>query len=536
MRSPSWLPYVVVLLAVALVLAPGGLGVVGHPTGDAPDHFWGTWWVDSHLFRGDWPLVTDVSHHPDALPLWHIDPIGALLAWPLQVLGPVLAFDGMLAVQLLLAGGLLAFAARRLGPGAGFAGAALVTHPYVLGALHSGLTELVGLAPVVLLCWLLAERRPDRRRAALTGLALTLCALQTPYYAVFGALLVGVAVLGEGWRTRLRALPLTAVVAMLTTLPWLLPLRRTLDGGAVSEQNAPGWGGFMPAVDVLTLFTPGPYYFPDTVHNGNPGILQVSYLGWTLLALAALALWRTPSLRTWRWPALALGVLLLGPRLTIAGMVTPVPLPLALLYFPGSPLADIHHPYRLVAVALPGLAVAAAIGWNRLSPRLKGLTAAVALAEALWASPAVWPLARFDPAPPAVDVPDGPRLDWPADASVANRRYLGWQVTHGQPIPYGVNVFLPEDLRRDPLVAALLRTLDDPERRAVNRDVPFRGRVLLPPGETDVLAAQGYTAIVVHRSLLSEREAKRAEALLTDRLGPPAVESGPTQVWTLPEP
>jgi hypothetical protein len=77
-------------------------------------------------------------------------------------------------------------------------------------------------------------------------------------------------------------------------------------------------------------------------------------------------------------------------------------------------------------------------------------------------------------------------LDWPPDNSEANRGYVLNQLIHRRGIPYGVSEFLPEPLRRDPLVGQLLRALRQVDRRARDRDVPFHGRVVLPlePGET----------------------------------------------------
>lgn len=547
------LPALVLLAAVTLgVLFAGGLGAVGHPVGDMPDHLWGTWWWGRQVLSGQLPLTTDITHYPTPLSLWHIDPVGAAVGLLLRPLGFPAAWNGVVFLQLLL-GGLAGYATTwdllRSRAAAVTSGLLLVTSPYLLGVLHSGLSELLGMAAPVALCWALVRtmgldpqgRPPLRHGPWISGVLVSLCALQSFYYGAFGGLLAACAVLGPGWRGRLAALAKLTAAFAVTTLPWMLPLYRTLQGGAVSDESAPGWGHtFLPGTDLLTFFWPGDYYFPDTIANGNPGIIQVSYLGWVAAGAAAWGLWRQPALRRLVPMMATYGVLMLGPRLVIGGEMLDLPgtdlpfyLPLAALYVDGSPLQLVHHPYRMVALFLPLLSLLAGAGVAAAPRPWSAGLVALAVAEALLISPAKWPLATADLTPPplALSAEEGPRLDWPADATRWNRRYLLWQVSHHQPIPYGINVFLGEDLRRDPVVRALLESLDDPRARASNRDVPYDGPIVPMGGEETSLEALGVGVLLLHRAALSEGEHARAEAILRDAYGDPIEADADTMVW-----
>jgi hypothetical protein len=127
-------------------------------------------------------------------------------------------------------------------------------------------------------------------------------------------------------------------------------------------------------------------------------------------------------------------------------------------------------------------------------------------------------------------------LDWPPDATTANRWYLRFQLVHERPIAYGVNVFLPEPLRRDPLVADLLHLLDDPVARARNRDIPLAGPLHLPaePGPSH-LAEQGFGLLALHRQFTaSGAEHERSRARIAEELGEPEFESHQVTAWRIP--
>jgi len=333
---------------------------------------------------------------------------------------------------------------------------------------------------------------------------------------------------GDERRRRLKAVGIAVGTGILLSAPLLWIGGRTL-GGAVGEASAPGWKQpTLPATDITLFLRPGAHYFPDTPAMGNPGILHVHYLGWVLVGLAVWAFWKHPDLRRHRWAAITWAVASLGPAAAFAG--TPVGnLPLAALYrIPYSPWSYVHHPYRLVAFTLPFAALAAAAVLSTRGRWIPVLAAAGILVETLFVSSAPWPLATTDmtlPASVAAIPGDGGVMDWPPDGSAGNRLYTLWQVSHGRPIPYGLNTFLPEPLLSDPLVVDLLGVLDDLKTREKNRDVPRKIKVgkASPEGETE-LRAWGLNWIVLHADDLTEDERAKTTEILTRRLGDPVGE------------
>ena len=539
----------------APLLLLGGAAVIGHPVGDLADHYWGTWWFGHQLLQGALPTATDLVQYPGPVRLWYVDPLGATLALLLRPFGAPAAYNGMVLLQATLAAGLAYLTGWKVSGSrsAGLiAGVYVGSHPYLLGLSWSGLTEYLGLAPAVAFIAALGlamGQHPDggpapRRAPEVAGLLLALCALQAFYYAAFGAVLVGCAVLGPGWRGRLITAARIGGVFAVAGAPLFLLAWSTLThpDAAVTTANAPGWTyRELPATDLLTFIRPGDYYFPDT-RTTNPGILHVNYLGWVGLALAAFAVHRERGpLRALALTTGLYAVLSLGPRLCVQGeMITwgsgSIPLPLAALYVPGSPFRFVHHPYRMVAFLVPLVALLAARGARHLPRLARGGLAIAVVAEALWVSPAPWPNQTTDVEAPAIyaTLPEGAVLDWPPDATTWNRRYELWQVTHHRPIAYGVNTFLPDRLREDPLVNRLLRGLNNLDLRARNRDVRASGR-LLPPmtqGET-TLTEMGYRSIILHGEALSEGERRQAIATLTEIFGEPAQNQRSEIVWLL---
>lgn len=542
----------VLLLAVvaswpALPLLLSGEAILGHPVSDAADHYWGLAWVHRGLLAGSWPTVAEGLFHPEARTLWHADPVGAVLSLPLAPLGPARAWNGLVLLQLVLLGGASWGLGRDLGGTrqAGLVAASVALGaPFLGGLLHSGLSEYFGLAPVVLGVWALLRAsgrdpwgRPGTPRLALlAGLALGLAGWQAPYYVLFLGLFALSCLPGSGWRGRLPHLGGALALGALLTLPHALILRRLVGqaDSAVRGETAPGWAyARLPGTDLLGFVLPGGYVHPDTPALGNPGILHVVSLGLVALVLAGLALRHRPTRQVLGLPVLLSAVAMLGPRLVVAHrdlalLGQELPLPLALLYLPGSPFREVHHPYRLVALAVPLLALLGALLLAR-APRGRALgLAGLVFVEGLLLHGAPWPIATMAVVPPDLyaTLPEGAVLDWPADGTRGNRRHTAWQVSHGHPVPYGLNEFLPQGLRADPLVRGLLQTLDEPADRARNRDHPAAGPVVprRASTETSQLHAWGYRSVVVHPELLDDDELRRATALLRATLGEPREE------------
>lgn len=559
---PHWPAALGLLVLVCAALWPlprlllTATDAVGQEVGDLADHYWGTWWFGGELLRGRLPGATDLVQYPGEVRLWYVDPLGALVGLLLRPLGYPGAYNAMVLVQAMFAA-LAAYAVGVWASGsraAGFvAGAVAGASPYMLGLVHSGLSEYFGLGFPVLFTGALISamgldprgRPPMRGAPWIAGALLAACAAQAFYYVAFGGLLTICAVVGPGWRGRVRTAAQIAVVSGVLAAPLFIAAWLTLSSpdAAVTQENAPGWAyKALPATDLLTFFRPGEYYFPDT-RATNPGILHVNYLGWVALALAGLGLLRARAeasgVRLLGPMAATYLIFSLGPRLCVGGELLSwgagaVPLPLALLYVPGSPFRFVHHPYRMVAFAIPVLAVLAAVGALALPRALRVAVGALIALEAMVVSPAAWPLASTPVEAPEAyaALPEGPILDWPPDATTWNRRYLLWQVTHRHPIAYGVNTFLPDEVLHDPLVQRLLRELMSPDLRARNRDVAPSGRVLVNArGGTSRLHEMGYRLVALHTKAVTIGELDRATSILNAQYGQVFLNQDTMMVW-----
>ncbi len=543
-----------ILLGIALLVLwplPLGQGILGHPLSDMPDHYQGIWWWGAEINALRLPLVTTVTHLPAGQELWFVDPVGAAIAVILRPLGFPWAYNLTILAELLLAGVMLYRLAwrrfERRGP-ALLAGTIGISAPFLLGLVHSGLTEYLGLFfPVVLLGDALHALEGKPRAWLFVAIGVALCAAQALYFGAFAALLLLCLLVGSepGQRAK-RLLPALALgLVLCAPLAWHVLSGILGEGGAVGASNAPGWQQpTLPATDISLFFRPGDHYFPDTPALGNPGILHVHYLGWAALLLALWGFLRHPTLRPHRWGVLVFAIFALGPALAFWGRPVmlgdaPMSLPLAVLYrLPFSPWSLVHHPYRLTAFLVPLLAVGAA-GAVSLLPRWVAFAAIpLVLAENLLISAAVWPLPVTDASLPAVygDLPGpGGVFDWPPDATTWNRRYQIWQVQHERPIPYGVNVFLREPLMRDPLVAELLSVLEDPGQRVRNRDVPY-------PPDFPEPAGGGWSSLgdinlrffVLHPQAMARRELVATREVLGSWLGEPVMHGVEAEVWAIP--
>ncbi|MDP2309396.1 MAG: hypothetical protein Q8P18_25470 [Pseudomonadota bacterium] len=552
MRSRSHVGPLLLFAAVAvLVTWPAvlhlGTAIPGSATSDAYDHYWGYWWWRAMLADGQLPLRTAISHWPDGGLLWFVDPIGAALSLPFQVLGgPAVGYTCAILLQLwggMAAAYALAWSELR-GRGVtshDLRGAAILAaiiygaSPYAVSLLYSGTIEYLSLAPLPLF-WLFVRRSladGHRLDALLAAGCWAWATLGNFYYAAFCGLLFGVALLTEHQRAPDERLPLTALLERAATVllafgalaaPLLAVAGWTLGSpdAVVASATAPGWSyRSLPATDLATFVRAGDYYFPDNRKMGNNGIIHVNYLGWVAMVFAGLGAWRWRPLRL---PLVLVLVLALGPTLVVNQVPIRIfgmqlPLPDTLLYLPGSPFRFVHHPYRLVVLPMLLGAIAAAHAVRR-HPRLAiGLAGAV-LVETLGFSPAVWPLPMADVTAPAVyrtlhdDVEVAGIWDFPPDYHAANRRYQALAVVHGKRIPYGVNQFLPTKFGKNHLVRKLMHCLRKPALATIARE---GGRpldaFLQRPDESKVAAGRasllgwGYDVIAVHTDLLQPNEA-----------------------------
>lgn len=544
-------------------IAPGRV-IPGDPGSDAYDHLWGYWWWAYALAHGQDPLHTTLSHQPPGGALWFPDPLNALLAAPLQaVMSTALATTTVLTAQVYATLLAVWLGLRREAPlGAPVAALTVGAGAYTLGLLQSGVYEYVALGPLAGFYLLL-------RRGSRPGLAAAcwfVAALGNFYYAAFAGLLALTWLVerpGE-WRAFVRvalyALPPVVLLAAFahTTL--------SAADAVIRPETAPGWiQGSLPAVDPLAFVHPGAYFFPDNARAGNVGIVHVPYVGWITLVLAGVGF--APALgapsrggRARAAFALLLAlVFALGPALAfqqrpvrIAGHA--LWMPLAGLYFPGSPFTFVHHTYRLVVVLLLAMAPRVALGVEQLAARLPRparvpvalLLALLFLAEAHLVSPIGALPARaqrtapVDPDPFTLAAASDPAVTgiftFPPDAYRGNRRYAMLATIHQKRMPYGVNSYLPDAWADNGLVLALLGCLAHPQATAIPREggPPPRGwftrEGLRAPKPTEAqvqagvaeLVQQGYSHVVVAPTLggqdharttaLLDRVAERVEA------------------------
>jgi hypothetical protein len=101
-------------------------------------------------------------------------------------------------------------------------------------------------------------------------------------------------------------------------------------------------------------------------------------------------------------------------------------------------------------------------------------------------------------------------------------------------VAVGVNVFITDTLRRDPMVGALAELFEDLPARARNRDVPHSEPFQFEAKrDANGLRQLGYRSIVLHLDALSEKEAARTIRVLEATLGPAGHEQHPDMAWEL---
>ncbi|MBK9646008.1 MAG: hypothetical protein IPO67_12795 [Deltaproteobacteria bacterium] len=548
-RAPA--PAVIVLLYALLaagVCAPALVNpagrALGHADADTFNHVWGYWQVFQALAAGRSPLTTELLGYPSGGALYFIDLFGALRTLPVQwAFGPVVAYNVACWSNLWLAGlGAHLLAARVSGSSwaALVAGVGFAASPHLLGQAHNGISETLAVGFLPLFVWAALGLRaaPGRVWAVLTGVMLGLCGLSNWYYGLFAGL-VGLTFVAESLGRGPRAaalrpvLPWALLPAALLVLPALWAFRATMNtDAALVARDA----DFVLAslighnvVDTLSFFRPGDHHSPDLLKLYDERLRAVVYLGWVSLGLAALgARGEDGARRGWVALAVVSWVLALGPFLYIGGdhMLLPgsvfVPLPFYALWASLPLFSTLSHAYRFVVLtqlALGVLAACALARRPRLAPVLAPLAALAVLIDSALLSPADWPVPAADTAVPAVYAQiqgEGAVIDLPVSLqSLAQGRYALYQTQHGRPIPYALNNPTPPvlDARR------LTRLVIDLERSAVASPPPTLPMFDLLVSR-DLLASEGFTAIVLHQGLYPQAMGEKLRVTLDRVLGP----------------
>ena len=101
MKRGALLAIGLALLVVGPALRPDVL--LGHENLDNWSHAWGMHWFASSLASGNLPWEVTGAAYPSSRVLWYVDPMGALLASPLQLISPAAAYNGLAFFQIAVA-------------------------------------------------------------------------------------------------------------------------------------------------------------------------------------------------------------------------------------------------------------------------------------------------------------------------------------------------------------------------------------------------------------------------------------------------
>jgi hypothetical protein len=316
---------------------------------DPPFFIWSLGWFPFALTHGLNPLVTNYLDFPAGINLMASTsaPLLALLLWPLTAtLGPVVAYNAAIVIGAALSAWCaFAFCARIVPSRAGaFVGGLIYGFsPFVLGHALGQLHLVAAMFPPLLGLLLLALMS-EPRHVMRTGVLLGLTAAAQFYVseemlaieaiAIGLSIGVGAAISPEQWWPRVRAclrpaLAGAAICGALVVVPLAIQFF-----GPQHVARAVNPGGFYVS-DLLGFIVPTQrqWLAPGSLaaladrFTGNPAE-WTAYLGLPLLVVAiaaAVRTWSRPILRVVSLLALIMALLSLGPRVHVAGVVTPIP-------------------------------------------------------------------------------------------------------------------------------------------------------------------------------------------------------------------
>ena len=386
-----------------LVLSPFEL--IGHPLGEANNHFWMFW-------RAGQGAV--VSNYPVGVSFTLMDPVN----WPVFALfarlDPALGYNAVFVFNLCLAFLGASLLARSLGVsrGASFsAGVACCCSPFLAGLGSFGITEAWPIGWLGIHCALVLTWSKSGRLLHLVGAGLALVAFLYSgwYHAVF-VLMVEVGFLAwflsRSEKQKAALFSLQALVAGLCVLPVFVRFLGQRDfwqgrWHGVPSESLPYWSEWREVprtgADGVNLFLPS--FSSVSVSNSV-------YLG---LVVLLLCVWAGKRARLLLAAAGFFVILSLGYRLTLMGHQTfwggSVLLPAAWLTWVFDPLEGLTHWYRALGPAVLFLAVAASMGVERLAQRRPVwllLAPVLILADSLWLSQTPWPRDQISVVPPRV--------------------------------------------------------------------------------------------------------------------------------------
>lgn len=534
----AWLALGAFFLLAIVATYPVAWHLTERAAGDGADSnifIWNHWWVQHALASGENPYETNVIFWPGgtSLVLHTLSPTNALFAIPLGwALGAVGAYNALIIASFALCAWAMFLLARDVtgsAGGAALAGVLFGFTPYhyahALG--HLNLVAYYWL-PLFVLFFLRHLRHGLARDAWLAAAMLVGAALTDYALVLMAGMLAFVLFLARGvalrdkaawkrlfapaWRAALVVSPL----AVLVLMSWRSSPELRVFGTESMRYSLDAFGYFVPTPlswlygDVGTILTV----------DGTPTEASV-FLGFgvMLLALAGAVLTPWARSRPWLVGAGVFYVLSLGPILQVAGNVTGVRLPYALLQW--VPLIDtLRTPARFAVVVILCVAMMLAFAWRALAPMLAArlrsarnvpvvhafvpVIALVILAEAV-VMPFPTTEFRVSPLYDALDPADTEALvelplHQPGYAGQFGRvNYLAAQTTHGIPLVNGYNareVDRDAQFMRAQLVLAALTRLELGGVQPESRDI-------FPEQDThavagDLLDARGLRRLMFH--------------------------------------
>lgn len=529
----------IVALARTWPMALHPYWLVGHPSGEAPNHFRMLWRAGRQLL-GDSRALENL---PTGLPIPLMDPVN-LPAWLLgAAVHPALGYNLVLFSCLLLAFWGAWALSRELGAGgegALLAGVAAASAPALAGAISFGITEAlpVGWLGLHVAALLRAARGGSPLAWLLAGLCLAAFALSGWYNAVFGIvveLILVAGVLSRGGRRAGVGLLAQGGLALALVTPFFLRFYATRGfwagrwqlpegppaGAELAWRHTPFWG-----TDLLNLLLPTLETVP---------VSKGVYVGLLTLVLAALA----PRAARPLWAACAaLWILALGHWLRIGGWDSGLSLPARWLSELAPPLVGLSHWHRAAIPASVLLAALAGLGADRLSRPIRLVFGLALLLDHLALSGVELPLRQVDPAPPkvySVMRDDSGIVQLPFDngdrefSEDRARLYDLWQPMHGHPIAESYEG--PDALLRLSPLVARAEVLASASGRA---SAPLGGAPLADealPGALAQLKTWEIGWIVLHRDRSHTPEP--ASEFLRHALGPPVAEAGQVEIYAV---
>jgi hypothetical protein len=519
---------------------------------DAWQNSWNLWWTRYALEQGLNPYWTPLIFYPEGASLYlhTLNITNAIISMPINWLaGPLAAYNTAAFLGLLLSGiaaYMLALYLIKQRVIAAIVGGLFAFSPFHLAKVWDGHLSWITLYWVVFytLALFITLDSGKRRAAIVAGVLLALASLTSWYFAIFSAVFTALVLLvrlpelirAGAWRVHITNLVLMAGVALLLLAPVLLPTFRSYlyddlppPRYAESEQM-PGWDGetVIYSADLLDIVFPSflnPWW-GDWSRGMHTEMRQVWFWqispGIAVLLLAGIGTvthWK----RVWQIATLVLllFLLMLGPRLTVAGIPTSIPLPHELLrYLPGMKLA--HRPNHFAIFMLPLLMVLAGFGiqslWNAKRSYQILLIGLGLIAVLEYAAPP-FPTMAANIHPQIADLKDqsGAILDLPPDERTAAA--MNNQMVHERPIVGG---YLARQFDRPHFVEKLpwLRQLWQfyPDENYQAEIIPNRADDAL-----QALRFYGIETIVIRRNELQdfqERDIQRTIATFLPQLSP----------------